>query len=74
MPKTENAGAIKLAERARKLIAAKQFSYDEQTFDLTISLGLTTMQADDTPSSLFARADKAIYTAKKTGKNNTKTL
>ncbi len=37
----------------------------------TISLGITAFISGDTPSTIFARADAALYEAKKTGKNRT---
>jgi PleD family two-component response regulator len=36
---------------------------------LTISIGLTEVRATDTPSAAFARADRAVYVAKATGRN-----
>ena len=38
---------------------------------LTVSVGYTAIDADDTPSSAFARADQAVYAAKQAGRNRT---
>ncbi|MBK1691779.1 sensor domain-containing diguanylate cyclase [Ectothiorhodospira mobilis] len=35
----------------------------------TVSIGLATLEPDDTPNGLFLRADKALYEAKQSGKN-----
>jgi diguanylate cyclase len=41
----------------------------EETLALTVSLGVSACRAGDTGTSLVARADKALYRAKKSGKN-----
>ena len=45
-------------------------SPDGQRFGVTISLGVTYLRASDPDlGALFARADAAMYTAKRLGKN-----
>jgi diguanylate cyclase len=36
---------------------------------MTVSIGVTVFQKDDTPESAVERADKALYKAKRNGKN-----
>jgi predicted signal transduction protein with EAL and GGDEF domain len=36
---------------------------------MTVSIGFCGLEADDTPSSAFDRADKALYCAKGKGRN-----
>ena len=60
--------ATKLAERIRKAIAAEPFS---AVGTVTISFGVTCAEDDDTPTSLFARVDAALYEAKNSGRNCT---
>jgi diguanylate cyclase (GGDEF)-like protein len=36
---------------------------------VTISVGVASARHDDTPETLFRRADKALYQAKKDGRN-----
>jgi diguanylate cyclase (GGDEF)-like protein len=43
--------------------------YKELNINVTVSLGATTLVEGDTPDTLIARADKALYKAKKSGKN-----
>jgi PleD family two-component response regulator len=38
---------------------------------LTISLGISELAKEDTITTLFHRADQALYRAKETGKNKT---
>ena len=46
------------------------FKHDGQTFGITVSQGLTSLVAgDENVDSLFARADAAMYQAKREGKN-----
>lgn len=54
------------AEMLRSSIEAAQF---EVVGSITCSIGITELCTDDTPEPWFARADKALYTAKSTGRN-----
>ena len=58
--------AAKLAERIRERIASTPFP---AVGNLTISFGVACAQEDDTPVSLFARVDAALYEAKNSGRN-----
>jgi len=63
--------AEQIAERLQREIQRLVFtSPDGQRFGVTISLGVTYLKASDPDlSALFARADAAMYTAKRLGKN-----
>lgn len=54
-------------------IAASTFAYDvlgqEQRVRFTVSCGLTDLQPSDSESDLVARADEALYEAKRKGRN-----
>jgi polar amino acid transport system substrate-binding protein len=65
-PETELSAASVLAERLRERIAGHQF---DQIQHQTISLGLANFTTGDTPDSLLARADAALYAAKRLGRN-----
>jgi diguanylate cyclase len=41
----------------------------EDYLSVTVSIGVTVFKKDDTPETLISRADKALYKAKKGGKN-----
>ena len=65
-PETERGAAMVLAERLRARIAGHPFDQVQQQ---TVSLGLANFTAGDTPDSLLARADAALYAAKRLGRN-----
>ena len=58
-----------LAERVRELIATTEFTYKQQPLQVTISCGVASFVKKDTPTTLFERADKALYKAKRSGRN-----
>jgi diguanylate cyclase (GGDEF)-like protein len=62
--------AMQVAERLQQEIQRLSFSHDGQTFGITVSQGLTSLTGEDENlDSLFARADAAMYEAKRQGKN-----
>jgi diguanylate cyclase len=64
--------ASKVAEQIREAVMAKELlkrSTGENLGRVTISIGLTEAMPSDTPKSLIERADKALYVAKRTGRN-----
>ena len=65
-PETSIDGAISLAEKLRKNIDNNKF---EDAGNITASIGVASIQHDDNVKSLVHRADKALYSAKKAGKN-----
>ena len=58
-----------LAERVREIIATTEFTYKQQPLQVTISCGVASFVKKDTPTTLFERADKALYKAKRSGRN-----
>ncbi|WIE51970.1 sensor domain-containing diguanylate cyclase [Pseudomonas sp. GM17] len=68
---TDSATALKIAEKIRLLIEQQRYAYEGKNMRLTVSIGVTTLQADDTLHSLLSRADHAMYRAKQTGRNRT---
>lgn len=62
MPQTNLAGASVFAQRLRYKVA--------QELSVTVSGGLAAAAEGDTPDSLVARADAALYSAKAAGRNN----
>jgi two-component system, cell cycle response regulator len=68
---TEEVGAVDLAERLRKEIAERRYVYGGKVIPVTISVGVALMP-DPTmtqPAALLAAADKALYEAKRAGRN-----
>jgi len=70
---TNSEGALKLAEKIRKMILAEKIPHPDSsvTPHLTISSGISTTipQDKERPSSLIKKADRALYRAKKSGRN-----
>ncbi len=71
LPEADTAGAVPFAERLRTLVAEKPFQFDNQTFPVTISLGVGTTdgKAECTPIQILDLADKNLYQAKNQGRN-----
>jgi diguanylate cyclase (GGDEF)-like protein len=55
-----------LAEKLRKAIEASTLIKQQQ---VTCSFGVTEMVPGEDPKSLIARADKALYSSKESGRN-----
>jgi len=66
---TEPLGSFILAERIRKAMAEGDHLLGDIRIPITVSIGFSTMQWNDTSESLFDKADKAMYTAKKSGRD-----
>jgi diguanylate cyclase (GGDEF)-like protein len=65
---TDKAGAVALAESLRSITERAQFLGPNQP--VTISLGIASLPGDGhDPASLMAAADRALYHAKRTGRN-----
>lgn len=62
--------AQQISERLQREIQRLSFSHEDKVFGVTVSQGLTGITEDDESlDSLFARADAAMYQAKRQGKN-----
>lgn len=66
-------GALSRAQSFCRLLSHKQFLVDPQLPDkrisFTVSIGVSELRSEDTPEAFIDRADKALYLAKRTGKN-----
>ena len=58
-----------VAERVRKAVADTPFSTSAGPLQLTVSLGIYRLSAGDDAHSLVQRADQALYTGKRQGRN-----
>lgn len=67
---TDERGAMNMAERLRKAVMNKTFSADKNTFNVTISIGISTYtKGIKRKEELIEKADKALYQAKRGGRN-----
>jgi two-component system, cell cycle response regulator len=71
MPDTDLAHAYQVGERLRACVASEGFEIgDGRSIRVTASVGVATLETlDDTPELMFKRADGALYTAKRRGRN-----
>ncbi|MCU7811924.1 MAG: diguanylate cyclase [Candidatus Thiodiazotropha sp. (ex Notomyrtea botanica)] len=65
----EGEEALSVAEEMRKSVEDNGFHSAGKPVRVTISCGIACFQSDDTVDTVFSRADKALYAAKKAGKN-----
>jgi len=70
LPETDIIGAQLVAETLRQQVENHDFG---EVGPLTISTGITAHVPGDTSTSLFKRADQALYQAKNNGRNRTET-
>ena len=70
---TDTSGATHLADRIREHVEALD-TINGKHSEVTVSLGVTTLNANDDSQTLFDRADKALYQAKHAGRNRTVTM
>ena len=65
---TDEQGAKLLAERIRENVAGMQ-TVRGRGIDITVSVGVARMHDQEDADAFFERADKALYSAKKNGRN-----
>ncbi|KDD65841.1 diguanylate cyclase [Pseudomonas mandelii PD30] len=68
---TDGETGLMVAEKIRRHIEQQRYAYNDKALQLTVSIGLTTLQTDDTLHTLLSRADHAMYRAKQAGRNRT---
>jgi two-component system cell cycle response regulator len=71
MPDTDLSKAYLVGERLRQCIASQPFILaDGSAIEVTASVGVACLEsASDTPEALLKRADQALYSAKRDGRN-----
>ncbi len=69
LPFTHIEEAKIVGERLRKAVEVTPIPIDNQSINVTISMGLAEFKQEENGEELFARADKALYEAKETGRN-----
>jgi diguanylate cyclase len=61
--------ALVAADKIRMNIAKIGFHFRNKPVTVTASCGISMFRPDDTPDSVFDRADRALYRAKEAGRN-----
>lgn len=71
LPKSDAPGAVIAAERVRRAIAFTPFEMQDGTVlpNVTISIGVAEARAGFSAAKLLAKADEALYRAKRNGRN-----
>lgn len=71
LPETDDAHAIEIMERLRQSIASNEIHFLSQRIQITMSFGIATLprNAPDALAWLIAEADRALYAAKRHGRN-----
>ena len=71
MPECDVGVAANVADRLRRLVSENPFHTGEaEDIAVTVSIGIACRQGDDdTPDELLARADEALYEAKRNGRD-----
>lgn len=75
VPETRSAGALDVAEKLRQTVELTNFMYKSDSVTITVSVGVTEIiPSDKTHEDIFARADRALYDAKQSGRNRVAVL
>ncbi len=69
LPETKLADAYSVAEKIRRMIATKGFHSRNLPVTVTTSCGVAQFKQQDTPNTVFERADAALYAAKRDGRD-----
>lgn len=69
LPRTGMQDAAMVAERMRTAIEGERIKTERAMISLTASFGVTTIRSDDSTVTLLARAEDALQTAKRDGRN-----
>ncbi len=70
LPNTDTNGAVRALEKVKGRTSQCAFQHNGTTYPIpTFSAGIAQYNAGETPASLIERADKALYRAKRMGRN-----
>jgi diguanylate cyclase (GGDEF)-like protein len=70
LEETDGKGAMIVAERIRKKVEEHRFRVYDESLKITVSIGMSVFPKDGGGAKgLFKKADRALYEAKKSGKN-----
>lgn len=69
LPELPLEAAAITAERIRLVVAESRFAFNGTPLSVTLSLGVAMVGAGETPASVVSRADIALYSAKRDGRN-----
>ena len=70
LPATDIKAAQLVTDKLRETIAESNFHFREEAVHVTVSAGFAEAKENEDGENLFIRADKALYKAKESGRNN----
>lgn len=70
LPETDIKGAQLLTDKLRIIIESSNFHFRKEAVNVTVSAGFAEVKNNEEGDELFIRADKALYKAKESGRNN----
>ncbi len=65
LPETDLTGARTFGEQIRRLVADQPFEYEGDTFTVSISVGVSTVEGEDVDVAFIKQADDHLYRAKR---------
>lgn len=74
LPDTELKQAKEVAERLRVTVNKMPLNCTNQTFNISVSLGIACNKENESPEQTISRADTALYKAKAAGRNQTQVV
>ena len=69
LPETDRPGALQLAQAMLAQIAALPFAYEGMRIPVTVSIGAASMVPEGACEAIILEADRALYEAKRRGRN-----
>jgi diguanylate cyclase len=69
MPKMETNNAIQASDKIRRVIEGQNWNAIAKGLEVTASFGISCVKESDTTTTVFNRADKALYRSKNNGRN-----
>ena len=69
LPATNAESALALAERIRKTVEKRGYTYENKTLSVTLTLGISVIRKNDTVATIIRNADIVMYQGKRIGRN-----